>query len=67
MSDPQDLAEQLDEDVTDLGVPIEDDVAIQGEVADLSELMLDGDDVIDTGVPQSPEEAAVHVIDSPET
>ncbi len=66
MSDPQDRAEDLDEDVTDLGVPNEDDVPIQGEVGDLSELLLNGDDIIDTGLPQAPEEAALHVVDNPD-
>ncbi len=66
MSDPQDRAEELDDDVRDTGEPEEDEVWIQGEVGDLSELLVNGQDAINTGHQQSPEEAALHVVDTPD-
>lgn len=64
--DGQEIAEQLDEDMMDTGIPVEDDVPIQGEVGDLSELLIAGEDVIDTSPTQSAEEAALHVVDAPD-
>lgn len=64
--EPQDVAEQLDEDAWDTGVPEETESPIEGEVGDLSELLLDGQDVIDTSGTQSAEEAALHVVDEPD-
>lgn len=60
-ADPQDVAEQFDEDMTGI-----DDPDTNGAPAeDLTELVLEGEGLVNTAADRAPEEAAIHVVDDP--